>query len=96
MPLLLPGVAAAGSKSKPAGPVTVPELELDGGRKLLYEGSVSSEREVKTKRRFWGRLLDVVAGEPDFHALISSLQRGDRFPGPHHCDRPGRGRHSYL
>jgi len=69
--LLLPGVVAARSKSQPAGPVTVPELELEGGRKLLYEGSVNSEREVKAQRRFWGRLLDVVAGEPDYHALIA-------------------------
>jgi len=64
------GVAVAGSKAKPAGPVTLPELDLTGGRKLLYEGSVTSEREVKTKR-FWGRLLDAVAGEPDYHALIA-------------------------
>jgi len=69
--LLLPGVVAARSKSQPAGPVTLPELELEGGRKLLYEGSVNSEREVKTQRRFWGRLLDIVAGEPDYHALIA-------------------------
>jgi hypothetical protein len=69
--LLLPGVAAAGSKAKPAGTVTLPELELTGGRKLLYEGSVNSEREVRTQRHFWGRLLDVVAGEPEFHTLIA-------------------------
>jgi DNA-binding beta-propeller fold protein YncE len=69
--LLLPGGAAARSKSQPAGPVTLPELELTGGRKLLYEGSVNSEREVKNKSRFWGRLLDVVAGEPEYHALIA-------------------------
>ena len=69
--MLLPGVAAAATKAKPAGPVTVPELELEGGRKLRFEGSISSEKEVKTKHSFWGRLLDVVAGEPDFHALIN-------------------------
>ncbi len=69
--LLLPGVAVAASKAKPAGPVTLPQLELTGGRKLLYEGSVNSEREVKNKPRFWGRVLDIVAGEPDYHALIA-------------------------
>jgi len=69
--LLLSGVAAAGPKAKSAGTVTLPELELTGGRKLLYEGSVNSEREVKNKPRFWGRLLDVVAGEPDYHALMA-------------------------
>jgi DNA-binding beta-propeller fold protein YncE len=65
------GLAMAGSKARPAEAVTVPELELDGGRKLRYEGSVSSEREVRSKHRFWGRLLDAVAGEPDFHALVA-------------------------
>jgi len=69
--LLFTGVVAARSKKQPVGPVTVPQLELEGGRKLLYEGSFGSEREVKGKRGFWGRLLDVVAGEPEFHALIT-------------------------
>ena len=67
----LPAVAAPRPRSKPTGPVTLPQLELTGGRKLLYEGSVNSEREVKNKPRFWGRLLDVVAGEPDYHVLIT-------------------------
>jgi DNA-binding beta-propeller fold protein YncE len=70
--LLLPGAApAAGSKTKSAGPVTVPELELAGGRKLCYEGSISSEKQVKTKHSFWGHLLGAVVGEPEFHALIN-------------------------
>ena len=68
---LFPGAAAARSKAQPGGPVTVPELELEGGRKLRYEGSFSSEKEVKTKHSFWGRLLGAVAGEPEFHALIT-------------------------
>ena len=68
---LLPSVAAARSKAQAGGPVTVPELELEGGRKLRYEGSFSSEKEVKTKHSFWIRLLDAVAGEPEFHALIT-------------------------
>jgi len=69
--LLLPGVLAARSKANPAGVVTLPELELEGGRRLRYEGNFSSEKEVKTKHSFWGRLLDAVAGEPEFHALIA-------------------------
>ena len=68
---LLPGVAAARSKAQPGGPVTLPELELEGGRKLRYEGSFGSEREVKTKHSFWGRLIEAVAGESEFHALIA-------------------------
>ncbi len=69
--LLIPGAALAGSKTKAPVPVSVPELELDGGRRLRYEGSVSSEKEVRNPHRFWGKLLDVVAGEPTFHALIN-------------------------
>lgn len=69
--LLVPGLAAARSKANPAALATVPQLELEGGRKLRYEGSFSTEKEVKTKHSFWGRLLDVVAGEPEFHGLIA-------------------------
>jgi sugar lactone lactonase YvrE len=69
--LLVPGLAAARSKANPAAPVTVPQLELEGGRTLRYEGSFTSEKEVKTKHSFWGRLLDAVAGEPEFHGLIA-------------------------
>jgi sugar lactone lactonase YvrE len=69
--LLVPGLAVARSKANPAGPVTVPQLELEGDRKLRYEGSFSTEKEVKTKHSFWGRLLDAVAGEPEFHGLIA-------------------------
>src|SRR5579862_4428760 len=68
---LFPFVAVAGTRGKPAAPVTVPELELTGGRKLLFEGSIRSEKEVKTKHSIWGRLLDVVAGEPFYHGLIN-------------------------
>lgn len=67
----LGGICLARSSARPAGPVTLPELELQGGRRLLYEGSVYSEKEVKGKPHFWGRLLDIVAGEPDYHVLIS-------------------------
>ncbi len=57
-------------KVRPAGPVAVPVLELSGGRKLQYEGSISSEKQVR-KPKFWGRVFDMVAGEPDYHALIN-------------------------
>lgn len=67
----LADVAVARSKSQPAGPATLPELELTGGRKLRYEGSISSEKEARGKPNIWARLIGVVAGEPDFHALIN-------------------------
>lgn len=48
----------------------VPELLLEGGRKLTYERNFNWEREVKPKRGFWTRLVDVVAGEPQFHSMV--------------------------
>ncbi len=69
--VLTPRIAVPRPRSQPAGPATVPELGLEGGRKLRYEGSISSEKEVKTKHSFLGRLVDVVAGEPEYHALVT-------------------------
>ncbi len=48
-----------------------PELLLDGGRKLAFERTFSLEREVKPKRSFWTKVVDVIAGEPDFHFLVN-------------------------
>src|SRR5271170_966830 len=54
-------------KSTEPGP---PDLLLEGGRKLTYERSFGSEREVNPKRGFWNRVVDFVAGEPDFRNLV--------------------------
>jgi len=63
---------AWGSPQRKEKPVTSTgqELMLLGGRKLSYERSFSSEREVRPKRGFWRRTLDIVAGEPEFHAMV--------------------------
>jgi len=50
--------------------VSAPQLDLPGGRKLLYERSFASEREVKLKRGFWTKVLDLVAGAPELHSLV--------------------------
>jgi DNA-binding beta-propeller fold protein YncE len=47
-----------------------PELLLEGGRKLTFERSFSSEREVKVKLGFWTRMLNVVVGAPDYHRMM--------------------------
>jgi DNA-binding beta-propeller fold protein YncE len=67
--LLAPALAVAKPK-KGTVEVRIPELLLDGGRKLSFERSFSSERDVKPKRGFWNRVLDVIAGEPDFKGLV--------------------------
>ena len=65
----LPSAAAREPKVNATEPGP-PVLELEGGRKLLYERSFGSEREVKPKRGFWNRVVDVVAGEPEFKNLV--------------------------
>ena len=68
----LPGYAA--DKSSKTQAVTVPELELEGGRKLTFERSFWAEPEVHIKRGFWSKLVDIVAGAPEFHGLISPYE----------------------
>src|SRR5437879_3451441 len=62
--------ALKGSKAKTAPLPGPPELLLSGGRRLVYERTFSSQREVKLKKGFWTRLLDVVAGAPEYHDLV--------------------------
>lgn len=68
--LAAPTLGLASSKPKPATPVAVPVLKLDGGRRLRYEGSFTSQREAEGKRGFWKKLVDVVAGAPEFRSMV--------------------------
>jgi len=68
--LLAPAWAYRQPRNQTASPQHPPDLLLEGGRKLTYERSISNEREVKPKRGFWTRIVDVVAGEPEFHPLV--------------------------
>jgi len=66
--LLVPAWASKAHKEKPTEPGP-PDLLLEGDRKLTYERSFASQREVH-KPGFWGKLVDVVAGEPDYHSMV--------------------------
>lgn len=68
LPLLLPATPLPGDSK--ASTVTVPVLLLDGGRKLVFEGSFSTERDVRAKRGFWKKMLDVMVGAPDVHFMV--------------------------
>jgi DNA-binding beta-propeller fold protein YncE len=69
--LLLPiHSAAEDSNDKKANTVTVPVLLLDGGRKLVFEGTISTEKDVKPKRGFFKKILDVMVGAPDVHFMV--------------------------
>jgi DNA-binding beta-propeller fold protein YncE len=61
--------AAARVKSKTTQ-VRVPELLLQGGRKLTFDRSISSDRDVRRKPGFFTRVFDIVVGAPDFHFLV--------------------------
>jgi DNA-binding beta-propeller fold protein YncE len=67
---LLMGAAFAGERTKQSAPELVPQdILMDGGRKLTFERTFSDEREVKSKRGFWTKVVDIVAGEPDYHFM---------------------------
>ena len=67
--LAIPSWASKVHREKAADPAP-PDLLLEGGRKLHYERSFSSEKEVEGKRGFFTRLVDVVVGEPDHPHLV--------------------------
>jgi DNA-binding beta-propeller fold protein YncE len=66
--LMAPAWASRKNKVAPAPPP--PDLVMEGGRRLTYERSFSSEREVRPNRGFWRKMVDFVAGAPEFHHLV--------------------------
>ncbi len=68
---LLPAPAWASRHAKAESNQTAPpELLLPEGRKVTWERSIRLQQEVKPKRSFWAKLVDVVAGEPDYRFLV--------------------------
>lgn len=65
--LLVPAFAA---KKPSVAAEAWPELLLEGGRKLTYQQTFSSEKDVRGKQGFWSKLVDVVAGAPDFRPMV--------------------------
>jgi DNA-binding beta-propeller fold protein YncE len=47
-----------------------PDILMDGGRRLSFERTLSAEQEVRGKKGFWTKVLDTVAGEPDYRRLV--------------------------
>jgi sugar lactone lactonase YvrE len=67
---MLVNSAQAGDKKKELTRIDIPELLLDGGRKLRFERMFSSEQEVKPKKGFWTKVVDVVIGAPEYHSMV--------------------------
>jgi sugar lactone lactonase YvrE len=69
MLLLLP--VWARPKEKPVkGMPELWQLSLEGGRTLSWQRSFQSEADVKPNRGFWTKVVDVIAGAPDYHFLV--------------------------
>jgi len=68
--LLLPQFALFAKDKKQAGVPMPPDLVLEGGRKLSFERVLGSERDIRSRPGFWKKLVDVVAGEPDYKRMI--------------------------
>ena len=47
----------------------MPVLLLPEGRKLVFERSFSSQLDAGIKRGFWNKVVDIVAGPPEFHTM---------------------------
>jgi DNA-binding beta-propeller fold protein YncE len=65
----VPAFAAAKGKDKTTTS-QIPELLLDGGRKLTFERSFSSDRDARGKPGFFAHALDIIAGQPDLHFMV--------------------------
>ncbi len=69
--ILMAGAAHAwGKKDKLTYVPMPPDLLLEGNRKLSFVQSFSSQREAAGKPGFFGKLLNLVAGEPFYHRMI--------------------------
>ncbi len=68
--LLLSPTLSAKDKKKETVAVQVPDILMDGGRKLSFERAFSNEHEVKPKRGFLTKVVDVVIGAPDYKSMV--------------------------
>jgi DNA-binding beta-propeller fold protein YncE len=69
---LVVSVSLFASEPKQKGRATLlaPVITMDGGRRLEFVGTFSSEKELKGSRSFWKRVVDAVAGPPNYGRLI--------------------------
>ena len=67
---LLQFAAWAAPKPRASATRELWQMSLDGGRSLTWERSFKSEFEVRPNRGFWNKLVDVVAGAPDYRFLV--------------------------
>ena len=66
--LILPAWTATKHKVTPQTPPA--DLILEGGRRLTFQRAFSSERDARGKQNIWSKLLNGIAGEPDYKDMI--------------------------
>ena len=62
--------AFALERSIPPADKPWPELLLEAGRKLTYQQSIKSERDVGGRKGFWSKLAGIVAGAKEFREMV--------------------------
>ncbi len=68
---LLPVTPAwAAKKTDAPGVPGPPDLLLEGGRSLKFERTFGAEKDVLGKPKFWTRVINIVAGEPEYKMVI--------------------------
>jgi len=60
----------SGTRQRPSPALMVPVITMDGGRRLQFLGAFSSQKELNPNPSFWKRVVDLVAGPPDYRQLI--------------------------
>jgi DNA-binding beta-propeller fold protein YncE len=66
--LLLP-VALPARNQKSQEVRLPPDLLLEGGRKLTFDGVIASEEDIRGQKGFWKKLVDVIAGEAEHQPM---------------------------
>jgi len=68
MLLILPGWTA--TKRKVTSQTPPADVILEGERRLTFQRAVSSERDARGKQNIWSKLLNGIAGEPDYKDMV--------------------------
>jgi DNA-binding beta-propeller fold protein YncE len=70
--ICLLGTFAAGAENAKKSPPEPgpPDILMDGGRKLQFERTFYSAHDVEGKRGFWKKVIDVVAGPPEYKGMV--------------------------
>jgi DNA-binding beta-propeller fold protein YncE len=61
------------SEPRPVNPppdTAPPVVAIEGGRRLEFVRAFSSEKDAKGKRSTWTKVLDFIAGPPEFHRMV--------------------------